>query len=375
MMDKTKKLCHNTEWEQKKIPGIRREIPALKRLLAAALLLMTLPLFAWAESGLAGAKAKKSAASDRAAESAQSAQYEAYVTKEVFLRVKPRGERILKLSKNTKILVLEWGKNWCRILSRNDSGYVETKKLARFRSLDPMQYPVPGRTVNVGIVTLDESATIKGGRFTGMKAAAGTVVCVTEAGEEAYRLAVWRGSGKIAKTKGAFQPFIAWEEAQPGDLIGGFTTFYNGQMYRFRNKERTYNITLACKRINGAKVKAGKRFSFNKKCAPYSQGNKYQLAPNISARGVGYGGGVCQLSTTLYNALLALPIQVEQVKVHRENGVKYIPQWFDAAVGTYSDLAFTNTLPYPIRLSAKPQGGALTVLIYRADEPAAQTTD
>ena len=52
--------------------------------------------------------------------------------------------------------------------------------------------------------------------------------------------------------------------------------------------------------------------------------------------------------------------------VHRERGVKYIPQWFDSAVGPYSDLKFTNTLPYPIQLWANPQGGALTVLIYRA---------
>ena len=92
------------------------------------------------------------------------------------------------------------------------------------------------------------------------------------------------------------------------------------------------------------------------------------MAPNISSDGKGYGGGVCQLSTTLYNAALGLPLRIDRWKVHRERGVDYIPQYFDAAVGSYSDLAFTNLLPYAISLEVLTQNGALTVLIRRADE-------
>ena len=51
--------------------------------------------------------------------------------------------------------------------------------------------------------------------------------------------------------------------------------------------------------------------------------------------------------------------------VHRYTGVSYVPQFFDAVVGRYSDLSFTNTLPYPIMILAMPQDGVLTILIAR----------
>lgn len=296
------------------------------------------------------------------------ARFEAIVIKNTYLRQSPNGARIDQMPENTRVTVHEIEKNWCCVSYRKWTGYVETKNLAQFRSLMPFDYPVPGRTVNDGIVTLKKTVRIEGGRFSGLNASAGTRICVKEAKETSFDLAVWRGSGKIPADSGSYQAFTPWQVAQPGDLIGGFTTYYNKKTGVPLAKQRVYNITLACQRIDGTEVKPNKQFSFNRLCAPYNQHNHYQLANNISAKGVGYGGGVCQLSTTLYNALLALPIQVDAAKVHRKSGVQYVPQWFDAAVSGYSDLKFTNTLPYSIRIWAQPQEGALTVLIYRADE-------
>ena len=82
--------------------------------------------------------------------------------------------------------------------------------------------------------------------------------------------------------------------------------------------------------------------------------------------GKGPGGGVCQVSTTLYNALLALPVQITSWSAHRPSGVQYIPRSFDSAVGSTTDMAFRNDLPYPVSIRAVTQGGALTVLILRA---------
>ena len=88
---------------------------------------------------------------------------------------------------------------------------------------------------------------------------------------------------------------------------------------------------------------------------------------HLMAQGYGYGGGVCQVTTTLYNAVLTLPLQVEAWELHQYIGVAYVPQFFDAAVGSHSDFSFTNLLPYPIQLQALPQDGALTVLLLRAE--------
>lgn len=296
----------------------------------------------------------------------QEALYEAYIQKETPLRKSPGGGQIGKLKEYTLVDVLELGEKWSRVDSGRRSGWVATKSLVRFRSLDPMKYKVPGATVNAGVVTLEKPVRVKGGDFGGLQAQPETILCVTEADEKEYRLAVYRGGAAIPRDSGAYQPFVPWAEAQPGDLIGGFTTYYNSKTGAPKAKERQDNIALACSRISGVEIKAGGRFSFNAFCAPYTKENQYLLAPNVSAKGLGYGGGVCQLSTTLYNALLGLPLQVESFTVHSKAGVPYVPKWFDAAVGSLSDLTFSDTLPYPIRLWAAPQGGALTVLIYRA---------
>lgn len=318
----------------------------VKRLLALLLLLTTLPALGLCE--------------------AAGPLYEAYTSKEAALWKAPGSGRAGKLKEYALVQVTEFGEKWCRVSSGAKEGYVETKNLVRFRSLRPMEYPVPGRTVNAGVVILAREAHVKGGDFGGLTAGEGTILCVTAAGNKEYSLAVWRGKTAIQEDGGAFAAFVPWQDALPGDLIGGFTTYYNRKTGGDHAREREENVALACQRITDVKVQKGQSFSFNAFCGPYTLENGYGLAPNVSAKGLGYGGGVCQVSTTLYNALLGLPLQVDSFTVHSKAGVPYIPRWFDAAVGSQTDLTFTNNLPYAIRLWAAPQGGALTVLIYRA---------
>lgn len=165
---------------------------------------------------------------------------------------------------------------------------------------------------------------------------------------------------------GVYHPFTDWREASSGDIIGGFTTFYGEQQGKGKAENREHNILLACERINDSLIEIDASFSFNELCAPYKKFGGYKIAPNVSQDGEGYGGGVCQVTTTLYNAVLTLPLQITDWAIHRYNGVSYVPQFFDAAVGTYSDFVFTNTLPYAIKIKAIPQNGMLTVLIYCA---------
>ena len=343
----------------------KKEGNPLKRLLAVLLLLALLPV-----GCVSPAQAKSSAKPKATAKPQAAHKYIAYVFQDTPLRKSIADRTVLEsLKKNTKVYVDDVGEKWSRVSYRKYTGYVRTNKLVRFFSLDPENCPVPGRTVNAGIVTLSGPVRITGGAFPGMTAKEGAMLCVRKATESDYKLAVWRGSGKIPLSSGEYRAFTAWDAAQPGDLIGGFTTYYHSKYGAPLEKNRAHNITLACKRIHNDVIQPGKSYSFNRHCAPFSGANGYQKAHTIggpTGTSVGYGGGVCQLSTTLYNAVLGLPLLVNEMMVHRERGVKYIPQWFDSAVGAYSDLKFTNTLPYPIRLWAAPQGGALTVLIYRA---------
>lgn len=294
--------------------------------------------------------------------------YEAITAREFTIFLEPNSKRSLRKTEKEKfITVYEYGEEWCQVFWEDILGWCKTDMLWGFRSLDAEKYPVPGVQPNAGVVLLSRDTWIDSDDFDGMNAPAGSLVCVRSAGEGEYTLPVWRKEGKIPAENGQMMPFAAWQEARPGDVIGGFTTFYDADYGADLAEGRAYNIDLACQRIDDVVLQPGERFSYNDLCAPYKVSNGYKMAPNISAKGQGYGGGVCQVTTTLYNALIPLPLQIDEWRVHQKTGVVYIPQYFDAAVGSFYDLIFRNTLPYPIRIEAMPQSGAVTVLLYRAE--------
>ena len=291
--------------------------------------------------------------------------YEAKAYRDFHIRKEPESAyQVAEVKVDAKVTVYEYGEEWCYINYKSYWGWCRTGWLWAFHSLDAGKYPTPGHVKAVGAVMLTEETWIEGGDFAGVAVQPGAFVCVSGV-ELSYLLPVWRGEGSFPVYDGDFCPFAAWEEAQPGEMIAGFTTFYNEKTGGSLADNRAFNIQLACSRVQGLVLEPGEQFSFNAVCGPYTQRNGYLMAPNISNDGKGYGGGVCQLTTTLYNAVLGLPLQVDAWGAHRRQGVDYIPVSLDAAVGSYQDFAFTNTLPYPILLWTEAQGGALTALIYR----------
>ncbi len=272
------------------------------------------------------------------------------------------GKKLRKIRGDAKVEVMEYGEKWCRVRYRGTVGWVRTKYLWGFVSLDPLNWPSPQFTPCLGYVTLRGETQIRGGKFSGMAAPEGAVIAVY--GED-LRLPVWRGVSELSADTGIYTPFTDWRTAEPGDLIAGFTTYYGKRTGAPLQTQRQFNIRLGCERIDGQTVEPEAEFSFNALCAPYKLANGYQVAKNISHDGKGPGGGVCQVSTTLYNALLSLPVPVTEWAAHRPSGVNYIPRSFDAAVGSTTDLKFRNTLPYPVIIKAQPQDGAITVLIAR----------
>ena len=292
--------------------------------------------------------------------------YEAYTNVRFNIRAEPQssGKRVKAVERGEKVSVYELGGEWSMIAYDGEKGYCKTEWLFKFRSIAPYVAAVPGTIVQAGIarVVTPVHAFVPG--YKGNLLKENDVLCVLDLNKTTATLSMMRDTVQIPASHLAFTPFVPWDKAQKGDVIGGFTTYYNehtgGKKYA---ANRQYNISLAASRVHGTLVKAGEEFSYNRLCAPSTRANGYKLAPNISRDGVGYGGGICQLSTTLYNAVLGLPLQVTDWAVHRERGVPYIKMGFDAAVGSYSDFAFVNTLPYGICIEALPQNGVLTVLI------------
>ena len=100
-----------------------------------------------------------------------------------------------------------------------------------------------------------------------------------------------------------------------------------------RGENRVSNITLACSQISGKKLSPGEEFSFNNITGKKDKSSGYKDAPVLAdgETSQGIGGGVCQVSTTLYMAVLNGGLNVTEHYNHSED-VPYAPQGMDATV-------------------------------------------
>ena len=140
--------------------------------------------------------------------------------------------------------------------------------------------------------------------------------------------------------------------------LSGYTTSLRG-----RKKAQIRNATLAARALEGQVIKAGKVFSYNAVVSATDNDTGYVPAP-VSVEGTmvpALGGGVCQTSTTLYNAALLAGLEVLERHPHTI-APKYVPPGRDAAVAWPGvDLRLRNPYAFPVRLQAKVVGERLSV--------------
>ena len=132
-----------------------------------------------------------------------------------------------------------------------------------------------------------------------------------------------------------------------------------------RSTSQRHNARQALHRLVGAKIGPGEEFSFNKRVGTFSKDAGYRKAP-VSYKGQlidDWGGGVCQTSTTLYNAALLSGMEIVERNRHRFQP-SYVPPGRDAAVAFSNiDLRFRNPYPYPVRIDGESSGDRLVVRI------------
>ena len=129
---------------------------------------------------------------------------------------------------------------------------------------------------------------------------------------------------------------------------------------------RKHNVKLALSKFNGMIVQPNESVSFNEIVGPHTSENGFKTATIIYNGEFtdGIGGGICQASTTLYNALLLSGVQIDEVHRHTLP-VKYVPLALDAMVAEYtSDLKFTNTSEYPIYIKTYSDSNGVGVDIF-----------
>ncbi|MFB6467087.1 VanW family protein [Cytobacillus sp. Hz8] len=146
--------------------------------------------------------------------------------------------------------------------------------------------------------------------------------------------------------------------------IGHYATFYNAI-----NSARSNNIHLASSAINNYIVFPGETFSFNKVVGIRTVKKGYMSAPVIvkGELSEGIGGGICQVSSTLFNAVDNAGLKIIKRYSHSKQ-VPYVPPGRDATVSWYGpDFSFQNKYNQPILIRTKASNGKVSISIYSSD--------
>ena len=153
-------------------------------------------------------------------------------------------------------------------------------------------------------------------------------------------------------------------EAFP-DLLATFSTNYQAS-----NVSRTTNLKLASNKINGTVILPNEEFYYNKVVGERTISAGYKMAATYSNGQVvdGLGGGICQISSTLYDAVVMANLNVTTRRNH-QFVTSYVPAGKDATVvWGAQDFKFVNSRKYPVRIVATVEGGVATVQIWGIKE-------
>jgi vancomycin resistance protein YoaR len=147
--------------------------------------------------------------------------------------------------------------------------------------------------------------------------------------------------------------------------ISHYVTYFNN-----RNKERVHNIKLASEAINNHVVFPGETFSFNRVVGKRTVSKGYLPAPVIVKGELteGVGGGICQVSSTLFNAVDRAGVRILERYSHSRR-VPYVPPKRDATVSWYGpDFTFKNQHNQPLLIRSSVFGGQMIIMVFSSED-------
>ena len=312
----------------------------------------------------------------QAAEKKSSVLYEGIITRRypnsytnVYDRMDSETGKVIKtMNAGNKIQILDVYPGWVAIKAGSGVGYVMRHRIDVTSNPDPVHtpdypivsmpyYAVIDRDVEVKADKTAESDTLS-------LLTAGARIAI-EGFEDGWAVVIHKRVYGYINTNDLAEilPVAADIETADGSQpISVFNSFYND------NPDRIVNLGVCCKYISVV-LQPGQTMNFNNMVSPFSAENGYRLAPVLvdGETKMGYGGGSCQVSSTLWDALMQLPgITVLRRNPHGDNAASYLPHGMDAASGTDTqNFIFRNDYDFPIRIDASTHDLALFVAIYK----------
>ena len=182
-----------------------------------------------------------------------------------------------------------------------------------------------------------------------------------------YLTDVWNGENPVCDMKVDVVKYKgdAAELSKVKDVLGRASTDFSSS-----SESRYQNIVNGASKIDGMVLYPGESLSVLDNLMPFEQENGYSMAPSyINGKSEDtFGGGICQVSTTLYIAVLKAELQVDERHNHSMT-ISYVEPAMDAAVAEGSkDFQFTNDGDHPVYIDTETEDGELTVTIYGCEE-------
>ena len=247
-----------------------------------------------------------------------------------------------QLEKSSKVLELEW--------------MVDAEATAQFVEEKCIEFDVAAE--NAGLVR-------ENGEFTVVEGKAGVKLDVEGAKEAIAKFVEqdWQqeSAAVVLPTEVAEARGTAEELAKVKDELGTFTT-----SYATSNSNRSQNVANGAALINGIVLYPGETFSTYQVVAPFTVANGYAMAGSYANGRLvdSMGGGICQVSTTLYNAVLLAELEIVERDNHSMT-VSYVDPAADAVIaGTVKDFKFKNNTDTPIYIEGITENKRVTFTIY-----------
>ena len=236
---------------------------------------------------------------------------------------------------------------------------------AKYKTAIAQCFPVLVRELDkisdrIFVPPTDAKTVYKDGRFTVTPEKRGKRLDEDKLYASIYCAFKFSGGGNVRAYTTDIIPIITAETLK-AELIqrSQYTTSFAGS-----TPERAHNIRLALSKVAGLVIPAGETVSFNGTVGERTEANGYKKAKIIvdGKYTDGYGGGVCQASTAVYNAALQAGLSC-QANAH-SICPSYCPAGLDAMISSVSDLLITNTTPHSVYIAVKTAGYTATVSIY-----------
>lgn len=214
------------------------------------------------------------------------------------------------------------------------------------------------RVINNGLKRVD-------GNFQYVPGTQGKIVDVNQSADKIadFISKGWDGNNSqidlVVETK---DPIGSQEELQSvHDKLGTYNTDFSSSA-----AGRAKNVRNGCEKINGSIIYPGETFSVTEAVTPFTAENGYELAGSYENGTTveTYGGGICQVSSTLYNAVIRAELEIVQRNNHSMI-VSYVPKSADAAIAEgILDFKFKNNQSTPIYIEGYCEGGKIYFSVY-----------